>query len=181
MSRIVNFTLNNRKMRTISLILLWALFAGCQSMPSGKSGKVITGAERLEEYLPLIKGKTVAVVANQTSMVGRTHLVDTLTSLDVEIKTIFAPEHGFRDMADAGKTIEDNRDTSTGIRIVSIYSGNKKPLPQDLDSIDILLFDIQDVGTRFYTYLTSMCYVMEACAENSIPVIILDRPNPNGF
>ncbi len=141
----------------------------------------MTGAERTGEYLPLVTAKKVAVVANQTSMVGKTHLVDTLLSSGIDVRLIFAPEHGFRDLADAGAVITSGADPVTGIEVISLYSSKKKPAPEDLDGIDVVIFDIQDVGTRFYTYLTTMCYVMEACAENGKPFIVLDRPNPNGY
>ena len=140
-----------------------------------------TGAERTGEYLPLLEGKKVAVVANQTSMVGKTHLVDTLLSAGIDIRLIFAPEHGFRDLADDGAVITSGTDPVTGVPVVSLYSSKKKPSAEDLADIDVVVYDIQDVGTRFYTYLTTMCYVMEACAENGKQYIVLDRPNPNGF
>lgn len=140
-----------------------------------------TGAERFSEYMPLLKGKTLAIVANQTSTVGDKHLVDTLISLGADIKMIFAPEHGFRDLADAGAVITSGADPVTGIQVISLYSSKKKPSAEDLSGIDAVIYDIQDVGTRFYTYLTTMCYVMEACAENGKPFIVMDRPNPNGY
>jgi uncharacterized protein YbbC (DUF1343 family) len=133
------------------------------------------------EYLPLIEGKSVAIVANQTSMTGRVHLVDTLLSLGVNIRHMFAPEHGFRDLAPDGDKISDSRDPVTGIRIVSLYGSHLQPTAADLDSIDIVIFDIQDVGTRFYTYISTMSLVMESCAANGVSFIVLDRPNPNGF
>lgn len=141
-----------------------------------------TGAEQTEQYLSLIKGKSIAVVANQTSMVGKVHLVDSLLSLGVDVKVIFAPEHGFRDLADDGAQIKGGTDPVTGITVKSLYGAKKyKPAPEDLEGVDIVLYDIQDVGTRFYTYISTMHYVMEACAENNIDIIILDRPNPNGY
>ncbi|MFD2513416.1 exo-beta-N-acetylmuramidase NamZ domain-containing protein [Pontibacter locisalis] len=138
------------------------------------------GAERMDQYLSKLKGKRVGVVVNQTSIVGETHLVDTLLSRGVEIKTIFAPEHGFRGEADAGAHIKDAKDTKTGLPIISLYGANKKPQPEQIKDLDVLVFDIQDVGTRFYTYISTMHYVMEAAAENNKEVLILDRPNPNG-
>ena len=140
-----------------------------------------TGAQQFSEYMPLIKGKRLAIVANQTSTVGDKHLVDTLLSLGADIKLIFAPEHGFRDLADAGAVITSGADPVTGIQVISLYSSKKKPSAEDLAGIDAVIYDIQDVGTRFYTYLTTMCYVMEACAENGKPFIVMDRPNPNGY
>jgi uncharacterized protein YbbC (DUF1343 family) len=138
------------------------------------------GAKRLGEYLPLIRGKKIALVANQTSMIGKTHLVDTLRSLKMNIQRVFAPEHGFRGEADAGEHVASAVDKKTGIPLVSLYGDNKKPSPAQLAGVDLVLFDIQDVGARFYTYISTLSYVMEACAELNIPVIILDRPNPNG-
>lgn len=154
-------------------------FTACSA--DKNDNKLLTGAERISEYLPLIEGKTVAVVANQTSMVGGTHLVDTLVTLGADIKVIFAPEHGFRDLADAGAVIASGADPVTGINVLSLYGNKKKPAPEDFEGIDVVIFDIQDVGTRFYTYLTTMCYVMEACAENGKAFIVMDRPNPNGY
>jgi uncharacterized protein YbbC (DUF1343 family) len=140
-----------------------------------------TGAENTEEYIPLIRGKVIGLVANQTSMVKNRHLADTLLTLGIDIKVIFAPEHGFRNMADAGEPITDGRDPKTGIPLVSLYGNHVKPTAEDLNGLDYIIFDIQDVGARFYTYISTMHYVMEACAENNVKLIILDRPNPNGF
>ena len=114
-------------------------------------------------------------------MIGQTHLVDTLLSLGVKIKVIFAPEHGFRNLADAGETISDGKDPETGIPLISLYGSHLKPTAQDLSGIDIVIFDIQDVGTRFYTYISTLHYLLEACAENNVKCLVLDRPNPNGF
>lgn len=141
----------------------------------------IVGASRLELYLPLLKDKKVGVVANQTSIFNSTHLIDTLISKSINIQTIFTPEHGFRGTADEGALINNSIDEKTQLPIVSLYGKNKKPNSEQLDNIDVLLFDLQDVGTRFYTYISTMTYIMEAAAENDIPVIVLDRPNPNGF
>ena len=140
-----------------------------------------TGAENFEKYLPLLKGKSVGIVTNQTSIVDqKTHLVDFLLSKNVKIKTIFAPEHGFRGTADAGEHLNDEIDAKTGLQIVSLYGKNSKPKPEQLQGIDIVVFDIQDVGSRFYTFISTLHIVMEACAENNIPIIVLDRPNPVG-
>ncbi|MBR0570997.1 DUF1343 domain-containing protein [Microvirga sp. STS03] len=139
-----------------------------------------TGAEQLDLYLPKLQGKRVGMVVNQTSIVGESHLVDTLLSRGVKITTIFAPEHGFRGEADAGAYVKDAKDTKTGLPIISLYGKNKKPLPEQLTNVDVLIFDIQDVGARFYTYISTMHYVMEAAAEQNKEVLILDRPNPNG-
>lgn len=139
------------------------------------------GAENLSEYLPLLKNKNVGVFANQTSILSNNHLVDVLISKGITIKKIFGPEHGFRGTAAAGEKIKNTVDKKTGIPIVSLYGKHLKPTETDFEGIDVLLFDIQDVGVRFYTYISSLQYFMEAALENEIPLIILDRPNPNGF
>lgn len=141
----------------------------------------ISAAMQMDDYLTLLQGKRVGVVGNQTSIVGERHLVDTLLSLGVDIHKIYTPEHGFRGTADAGAKVNSGKDEKTGIAIASLYGKNKKPTPEMLQGIDIILFDLQDVGVRFYTYISTMSYVMEAAAENGIPVVVLDRPNPNGF
>ncbi len=155
-------------------------------------GDLRVGANQTELYLPLLKGKKIGIVANQTSVIYRkqraksleprryAHLVDSLISLRVDVKKVYAPEHGFRGTADAGELIKDGKDLKTGLPIISLYGDNKKPKPEQLQGIDIMIFDIQDVGARFYTYISSLHYVMEACAEAKIPLLILDRPNPNG-
>ena len=142
---------------------------------------IVVAAERSTEYLPQLKDKRVALVANQSSLVKDQHLVDFLLKNEIDIKCVFAPEHGFRGFADAGETVEDGKDEKTGLSIVSLYGSNKKPSEDQLKGIDIVVFDIQDVGVRFYTYISTLHYVMEACAENDIPLLLLDRPNPNGF
>lgn len=146
---------------------------------TGKDLKV--GAERMEAYLPLIKGKKIAIVANQTSRIGTTHLVDSLHKLGIKIQCVFAPEHGFRGEQGAGEKISNGVDSKTGIRIISLYGKHLKPTKADLAGTDIVLFDIQDVGARFYTYISTLQYVMEACSEQNKLLILLDRPNPNGF
>lgn len=143
--------------------------------------QVKNGAERMELYLPIIEGKRIALVVNQTSMVGQTHLLDTLLSLGMDVKKVFAPEHGFRGDADAGAVVKSAIDTKTGIPLVSIYGRNKKPSAEQLADVDMVIFDIQDVGARFYTYISTMHYVMEACAEDEKRLLILDRPNPNDY
>ena len=143
--------------------------------------RYVSAAMQTNDYLPLIEGKRVGIVGNQTSIIGETHLVDTLLSLGVDVRKIYTPEHGFRGTADAGAKVNSGKDEKTGIPIVSLYGKNKKPTPEMLHGIDIILFDLQDVGVRFYTYISTMSYVMEAAAENNLPVIVLDRPNPNGF
>ncbi len=141
-----------------------------------------TGADNYEIYLPLLKNKKVGVVSNQTGILTNgTHLVDFLIANVIQVEKIFAPEHGFRGTADAGELLIDGKDAKTGLAIISLYGSNKKPKPEQLEGIDVLVFDIQDVGARFYTYISSLHYIMEACAENNIPLLVLDRPNPNGF
>lgn len=149
---------------------------------NGNSQKsIICGAQRTDLYLPLLTGKNVGVVANHTSLIENTHLVDSLISLNVEIVKIFSPEHGFRGTAGPGTELENETDEKTGFPIISLYGNHRRPTKDDLTGVDIIVFDIQDVGVRHYTYLSTMTYMMEACAEDSIPFLILDRPNPNGF
>lgn len=140
-----------------------------------------SGAMQTELYMPLVAGKKVGIVTNQTGIIGGKHLVDSLVARGIDVVRIFTPEHGFRGNADAGAKVNSGRDEATGIEIASLYGKTKKPTPQMLDGIDIILFDLQDVGVRFYTYISTLAYVMEAAAENHIPVVVLDRPNPNGF
>lgn len=154
--------------------------------------EVIVGANNLEKYLPLLKDKSIAVVANQTSVIFTTssekphndirytHLVDSLLAHGILVQKVFAPEHGFRGKADAGEHIEDGKDAKTGLPIVSLHGKSRKPSQEQLKGLDVVVFDIQDVGVRFYTYIATLQYIMEACAEAEIPVIVLDRPNPNG-
>lgn len=150
-------------------------------------GKIITskdiktGADQTEVYLPLLKNKQIGIVSNQTSLIGKTHLIDSLLSLKINIKKVFCPEHGFRGDSEAGAKIENNIDSKTNLPIISLYGKNKKPSKADLNGLDIVVFDIQDVGVRFYTYISTLHYVMEACAENNIQLIVFDRPNPNGY
>lgn len=143
--------------------------------------QIQVGAEQHQLYLPLLTNRRVGVVGNHTSLVGDQHLVDFLVANKVEVVAVYAPEHGFRGEAGAGETIRDGRDAQTGLPIFSLYGDTKKPSPKVLAGIDILVFDMQDVGARFYTYLSTMHYVMEAAGEQHIPMIVLDRPNPNGF
>ena len=142
---------------------------------------IIPGAERTEIYFPLLKRKRVAVFANQTSMVKQTHLVDTLIKSGINVVKIFSPEHGFRGDADAGEELNNSTDKKTGLPIISLYGNHTKPTPDDLKDIDIIVFDIQDIGVRFYTYISSLQYLLEAALENHKPLLLLDRPNPNGF
>ncbi len=159
----------------------WGVVVGpAQSAGSSVGQTLLTGADQTARYLPALRGKRVGMVVNQTSTIRQTHLVDSLNTLGITIKTIFAPEHGFRGQASAGEKISNSRDPKTGIGIVSLYGSNHKPTPAQLDSLDVVVFDIQDVGVRFYTYISTLQYVMEACAETNKPLILLDRPNPNG-
>jgi len=162
---------------TIPILILIVFSTEC----SGTKEIPLPGAYQIDQYKHLIEGKSIAIVANQTSMTGKTHLVDTLLSMGINVSSIFAPEHGFRDMADAGDRIADGKDAQTGVPIISLYGGQLKPTPENLKGIDVVIFDIQDVGVRFYTYGSTLHYVLEACAENNVECIVLDRPNPNGF
>lgn len=142
---------------------------------------MVLGPERLDTYLPLLADKRVGIVANHSTMVGQTHLVDTLLTHGVRIEKIFSPEHGFRGDGDAGELIKNHTDKRTGLPVISLYGNSKKPSHDDFCGLDVVVFDIQDVGVRFYTYISTMHYVMETCAEMNLPLIVLDRPNPNGF
>jgi len=157
--------------------------------PIQDNKKIIIGANQTDLYLSLLRGKRVGIVANQTSVIFKTeenkktnytHLVDSLLTLNINIKKVFAPEHGFRGTADAGALIKDGIDTKTNLPIISLHGKHRKPIPEQLQSLDIIIFDIQDVGVRFYTYISTLHNVMEACSESGIPILILDRPNPNG-
>lgn len=171
-------------------------WTSCGQKTAVHNKKIETAAQQTNTYVYQLKGKNIAIVANQTSVIFKdeiattlkttfrndsyTHLVDSLLSIGINVKKVFAPEHGFRGKADAGEAIADGKDLQTGLPIISLYGNNKKPSKEQLKGIDIVVFDIQDVGVRFYTYISTLHYVMEACAEVGIPVIILDRPNPNG-
>jgi uncharacterized protein YbbC (DUF1343 family) len=157
--------------KTLFFLLLLSLYLSAQ---------IVTGAENFQAYRPYLKGKNVALVVNQSSLVFGEHLVDKLLRDKIKVKKIFAPEHGFRGEADAGQHVKNGLDSATGLPIVSLYGKHKKPTKQDLKGIDVIVFDIQDVGVRFYTYLSTLHYIMEAASESHIPVIVLDRPNPNG-
>ncbi|MFZ1333664.1 MAG: DUF1343 domain-containing protein [Flavobacteriales bacterium] len=146
-----------------------------------KEKPIRVAAERTSEYVARLKGERVAVVTNQTGLVGRTHLVDSLVALSVNVVKVFAPEHGFRGEADAGEHVNDQKDERTGLPLISLYGNNKKPSAEQLADVDVIVFDIQDVGVRFYTYISTLHYVMEAAAELNKNVLVLDRPNPNGF
>jgi len=163
---------------TIYALVFFSCISGAEeSIPF--DGRIVIGAENTNNYLPLISNKSVGLIVNQTSRIRNVHIVDSLLNANIRISKIFAPEHGFRGQADAGEKVENNIDLRTGIEIVSLYGKSKKPEPKDLEGIDILVFDIQDVGARFYTYISTLHYVMEAAAENNIKLIVLDRPNPN--
>ncbi len=176
------FELKNRRSFFLgAFFCISCFFATCQTLP------IQVGANATGEYFPLLYLKKIGVVANHTSVIFKndqqtkyTHLVDSLQHSGINVQRVFSPEHGFRGKADASEHISDGRDTQTGIEIVSLYGKNKKPSPAQLKDLDMLVFDIQDVGVRFYTYISTLHYVMEACAENNIPLILLDRPNPNG-
>jgi uncharacterized protein YbbC (DUF1343 family) len=177
-----------------TVLLLFLVFSACKGQQkdtdatsaviTNAPAPIIVAANRTEAYLPLLQGKKVGVVANPTSVVfhksGYTHLVDSLLSSMIEVKKVFAPEHGFRGTADAGEHVKDGMDTQTGLPIISLYGKNRKPSGEQMSDLDIIVFDIQDVGVRFYTYIATLQLVMEACAENNKPIIVLDRPNPNG-
>ncbi len=149
------------------------------SLSAQKQNTIIPAAERTDKYLPLLKGKNVAVFANQTSMVGDRHLVDVLQKSGVTIKVIFGPEHGFRGTADAGEKVESTIDPATGVPVVSLYGKKRIPSKEDLKDVEMMIFDIQDVGVRFYTYISSLQEYMESAIENNIPLMVLDRPNQN--
>ena len=158
--------------------LSFFFIAGCGANSDEKD--LVLGASQTELYLPKIRDKKVGLLINHTSMVGEIHLIDFLLQKGISIEKIFAPEHGFRGIADAGEMINNEIDPKTGIPVVSLYGKNRKPTPEMLAGLDVVIFDIQDVGTRFYTYISTMHYMMEACAENKVKMMVFDRPNPNG-
>lgn len=175
--------------KVFSFLFICFLSYNCQKAGASKTNEtevksevseVEVGASQFDVYLPLIRDKRISLVVNQTSVIGEVHLVDTLHNLGMDIINIMSPEHGFRGDADAGAKIEDSRDAATNIPIRSLYGATHKPTPEMLEETEMVIFDIQDVGARFYTYISTLHYVMEACAELEIPVLILDRPNPNG-
>lgn len=175
--------------KAITVILAMLSFVAVSAQPDLRkmtetgsiNHPVIPGAWRTAVYFPLLKDKKVGVVANQTSMIKEVHLVDSLISAGIKVVKVFTPEHGFRGNAEAGATIKNDWDSKTGLPLISLYGAKKKPAAEDLAGIDMVILDLQDVGARFYTYISTMSYMMEACAENSIPLMVLDRPNPNGF
>jgi uncharacterized protein YbbC (DUF1343 family) len=177
----------NKPCRISGSIMVLALFCGAFVLSCSHSqgqDEIRTGAEQTNMYLPMLAGKRLGIVANQTSVIGRTHLVDSLLSIgegEVMIQKVFCPEHGFRGEAEAGLFIEDGVDARTGLPVVSVYGRTRKPSAASMEDLDAIIFDIQDVGARFYTYISTLFYVMQACAENGKDLILLDRPNPNGF
>ena len=156
------------------------LFAVTGCIEAGEK-RIIPAAEQTRDYIDLLKGKRVGIMANQTSVIGNVHLVDSLLSLGIEIEKIFSLEHGFTGIIDRGSAVSSHVDSRSGIQVISLYGNRKKPAPEDLKDIDLIIFDIQDVGVRCYSYISSLQRLMEACAENDLPLLILDRPNPNGF
>jgi len=179
--------LNNMRLRLLTSLAFTLIFSlqfassYSQEISPQNTTDIVCGAERMNLYINNLKDKKVAVVINQSARVGDMLLVDTLLKRKINVVKIFVPEHGLRGQADAGATINSSFDSATGIPIISLYGANKKPKPKQLDNVDIIIYDLQDVGVRFYTYISTLQYVMEACAEQGKPLIILDRPNPNGF
>jgi uncharacterized protein YbbC (DUF1343 family) len=167
----------------IFLILTPFIFLGFLKIdtPTSRVSKITTGAEQVDKYLPLLKNKRVAIMANQTTIIGKRHLVDSLKSLGVTIAKVFGPEHGFRGNASAGTAVADEVDPTTGIPVISLYGKKNKPSREDLADVDILIYDLQDVGCRFYTNINALSRLMEACQESGKKLLILDRPNPNGY
>ena len=174
-------------MKFLSLIIVVAGLGFCstsrqqQSITAAATEQIKTGADQTEKYLPYLKGKRVAIMTNLTSIIGKTHLVDSLKKLGVNIVKIFGPEHGFRGNASAGVHVVDETDAATGIPVISLYGTKNKPSKEDLADVDILIYDLQDVGCRFYTNINALSRLMEACYENGKELLILDRPNPNGY
>jgi uncharacterized protein YbbC (DUF1343 family) len=170
----------NKAIFSGGLLSVALLYITC-GKASTQSEPVIAGCEQTAIYLPLLKGKSIALIANSTSLIGKSHLADSLLSRGIKVVRIFSPEHGFRGDADAGSAISDAVDSKTGMPIISLYGSKTKPTQEDLKGIDIVVYDIQDVGVRFYTYISTLHYVMEVCAGNNIPILVLDRPDPLGF
>jgi uncharacterized protein YbbC (DUF1343 family) len=169
------------------VIAALALCTSCNSQKQSQklsivdNGQIKTGADQTEKYIPYLKGKRVAILANQTSIIGKTHLVDSLKKLGVNIVKVFGPEHGFRGKASAGDNVSDEIDAATGIPIISLYGAKNKPTKADLADVDLMIYDLQDVGVRFYTNINALSRLMEACYENGKELLILDRPNPNAY
>jgi uncharacterized protein YbbC (DUF1343 family) len=176
--------MNKKKIVQLFLALLCLfLFESTRTKEEKVKAKeqIITGADQTEKYLPYLQGKRVAVLANPTTIIGKKHLVDSLLAKGVNIVKVFGPEHGFRGKASAGVKVSDEKDPATGVPVVSLYGNKRKPTKADLANVDLMIFDIQDVGCRFYTYINVLSHIMEACAENNKELLILDRPNPNGY
>src|ERR671913_1110170 len=175
----------NKLFRIVALIIA-VLFLNCTNVAPvsrdvSPDNNILTGADQVDQYIPLLKGKRVAILANQTSIIGKTHLVDSLKALGVNIVKVFGPEHGFRGNASAGTAVADEIDIATGIPVISLYGKKNKPTKEDLADVDIVVYDVQDVGVRFYTNINALSRLMEACAENKKELMILDRPNPNAY
>ncbi len=168
-------------MKTLKLFFFILFFLTTGNSPAKEKNSVLPGAYQTDLYFPLLKGKTLGIVANQTSMLGKLHLVDSLQKSGFNIQCVFAPEHGLRGDKGNGEHVAASVDEKTGIPVISLYGKNMRPQQKDLKGIDLMIFDIQDVGVRFYTYISTLQYVMEACIDNKIPLVILDRPNPNGY
>ena len=166
---------------TFAVFLLFTIATFGQTKVSNSKSNILTGAEQTDKYIPYLKNKRVAILANPTTIIGKKHLIDSLVLREINIVKVFGPEHGFRGNASAGIKVADEKDPTTGIKIISLYGAKRKPSKQDLSDVDIVIFDIQDVGCRFYTYINVLRYIMEACSENNKEVLILDRPNPNGY
>jgi uncharacterized protein YbbC (DUF1343 family) len=171
-----------------TLLILLSLGFNCTqktpkmaAKPQNITTSILTGAEQTPQYLGLLTGKRVGILANPTTIIGQKHLVDSLLALKINIVKVFGPEHGFRGNASAGAKVGDEKDPATGVPIISLYGKKRKPTPEDLADVDVMMFDIQDVGCRFYTYINVLRDVMESCAENNKELLILDRPNPNGY
>ncbi len=170
------------KLIPIAFLAFFLHFCGSpRQVQSEKETRILTGADQTEKYLPLLNGKRVAIMANPTTVIGNTHLVDSLQKRGVNIVKVFGPEHGFRGNASAGVHVADETDPVTGIPVISLYGSKNKPSKQDLADVDILLYDLQDVGCRFYTNINALARLMDACYENGKEMLILDRPNPNGY
>lgn len=176
-------------MKTLYILILIAItgtsfgfsfVSGAGNQPDAKKN-IVTGADQTEKYLSYLKGKRIAVLANPTTIIAKRHLVDSLLSIGINIVKVFGPEHGFRGNASAGAVVGDEKDPATGVKIISLYGAKHKPSAEDLADVDLMIFDIQDVGCRFYTYINVLAKIMEACAENNKELLILDRPNPNGY
>ena len=166
---------------TVRFLVLLSLLSSCQFSQTQTENQILRlGCEKFDDYMPILENRKVGLLVNHTTKLGNIHFIDTLISRGVDVSKVFAPEHGFRGTADAGEHIGSGIDAKTGLPVVSLYGQNKKPSSDDLEGVDVIIFDIQDVGVRFYTYISSMHYMMEACAENEIPMVVLDRPNPNG-